>query len=77
HALRTGSRGGELFLVYQPQIDLASNRPCGAEALLRWRGADGQLVPPDRFIPIAEYSGLIVEIGAWVLREACAELMRL
>jgi diguanylate cyclase (GGDEF)-like protein len=77
HALRAGFRRGELFLAYQPQIDLASNRPYGAEALLRWRGADGQLVPPDRFIPIAEYSGLIVEIGAWVLREACAELMRL
>lgn len=77
HALRSGFRRGELFLAYQPQIDLASNRPCGAEALLRWRMEDGSLVPPDRFIPIAEYSGLIVEIGAWVLRAACAELMRL
>ena len=77
HALRRGFRRGQLFLAYQPQIDLASNRPYGAEALLRWRLDDGSLVPPDRFIPIAEYSGLIVEIGAWVLREACAELMRL
>ena len=77
HALRSGFRRGELFLAYQPQIDLASRRPFGAEALLRWRLEDGQLVPPDRFIPIAEYSGLIVEIGAWVLREACAELVRL
>ncbi len=77
HALRSGFGRGELFLAYQPQIDLASRRPFGAEALLRWRLADGRLVPPDRFIPIAEYSGLIVEIGAWVLREACAELVRL
>ena len=77
HALRSGFGRGELFLDYQPQIDLASRRPFGAEALLRWRTADGRLVPPDRFIPIAETSGLIVEIGAWVLREACAELVRL
>jgi diguanylate cyclase (GGDEF)-like protein len=81
HALRSGVQRGELFLAYQPQVDLATQRPFGAEALLRWRMQDGTeggtLVPPDRFIPIAEYSGLIVEIGAWVLREACAELMRL
>ncbi|MBD8562782.1 EAL domain-containing protein [Oxalobacteraceae sp. CFBP 8763] len=77
HALRSGFQRGELFLDYQPQIDLATNRAIGAEALLRWRQPDGKLVPPDRFIPIAEYSGLIVEIGEWVLREACAELLRL
>ncbi|MBQ5949832.1 EAL domain-containing protein [Massilia sp. ST3] len=77
HALRGGFQRGELFLAYQPQVDLLSNRPFGAEALLRWRTEDGRLVPPDRFIPIAEYSGLIVEIGEWVLRQACAELMRL
>ena len=76
HALRSGFASGELFLAYQPQIDLATRRSFGAEALLRWRTEDGRLVPPDRFIPIAEYSGLIIEIGAWVLREACAELMR-
>jgi len=77
HALRSGFQRGELFLHYQPQVDLTTNRAFGAEALLRWRQEDGQLVPPDRFIPIAEYSGLIVEIGEWVLRQACAELMRL
>ncbi|WP_314441769.1 GGDEF/EAL domain-containing response regulator [Massilia timonae] len=77
HALRSGFQRGQLFLHYQPQVDLATNRPFGAEALLRWRLDDGRLVPPDRFIPIAEYSGLIVEIGEWVLRQACAELMRL
>ncbi|MFC5510296.1 putative bifunctional diguanylate cyclase/phosphodiesterase [Massilia jejuensis] len=77
HALRGGFQRGELFLAYQPQVDLATHRPFGAEALLRWRLEDGTMTPPDRFIPIAEYSGLIVEIGAWVLREACAELVRL
>jgi len=76
HALRGGFARGELFLAYQPQVDLATRRAFGAEALLRWRREDGSSVPPDRFIPIAEYSGLIIEIGEWVLREACAELMR-
>jgi diguanylate cyclase (GGDEF)-like protein len=77
HALRSGFARGELFLAYQPQVELGAHRPFGAEALLRWRTEDGRLVPPDRFIPIAEYSGLIIEIGEWVLRQACAELMRL
>ena len=77
HALRSGFRRGELFLAYQPQVDLATSRPFGAEALLRWRTEDGRLVGPDRFIPIAEYSGLIVDIGEWVLRQALAELVRL
>ncbi|ALK97159.1 hypothetical protein AB595_15935 [Massilia sp. WF1] len=77
HALRSGFARGELFLAYQPQVELAALRPFGAEALLRWRTEDGRQVGPDRFIPIAESSGLIIEIGAWVLRQACAELMRL
>ena len=76
HDLRSGFARGELFLAYQPQVELAARRAFGAEALLRWRTEDGRFVPPDRFIPIAEYSGLIIDIGAWVLREACAELMR-
>jgi diguanylate cyclase (GGDEF)-like protein len=76
HDLRGGFARGELFLAYQPQVELAARRPFGAEALLRWRTEDGRFVPPDRFIPIAEYSGLIIDIGAWVLREACAELVR-
>ncbi len=77
HALRSGFQRGELFLAYQPQVDLATNRAFGAEALLRWRTEDGRLIGPDRFIPIAEYSGLIVDIGEWVLRQALAELVRL
>jgi diguanylate cyclase (GGDEF)-like protein len=77
HALRTGFAKNELFCVYQPQIDLATRRPVGAESLLRWQTADGKFIPPDRFIPIAEYSGLIIDIGEMVLRAACKELVRL
>ena len=76
YALRAAFEAGELFVVYQPEIDLVSRKPVGAEALLRWKTADGTFIPPDRFIPIAEYSGLIVEMGEWVMREACDELMR-
>ncbi|HEY1042484.1 MAG TPA: EAL domain-containing protein [Telluria sp.] len=77
HALRNAFANKELSLVYQPQVDLESGATVGAEALLRWQTADGRQVPPDQFIPIAEYSGLIIEIGEWVLREACRELVRL
>ena len=77
HALRLGFQHGELSLMYQPQVELTSRRPIGAEALLRWTTRGGEQIMPDRFIPIAEYSGLIVQIGEWVLREACAELVRI
>lgn len=63
-----------LELHYQPQIDLASGRVIGAEALIRWRGNDGQFIRPDLFISLAEYSGLIVDLGAWVFRTAVREL---
>ncbi|NEX61618.1 GGDEF/EAL domain-containing response regulator [Noviherbaspirillum galbum] len=77
HALRSALEDRELFVVYQPQIDLTTRRPVGAEALLRWRTKDGSFIPPDRFIPIAEYSGLIIEIGEQVMRDACLELVQL
>jgi len=77
HALRTAFEEQRLFLVYQPQIDLLSGRAVGTEALLRWRTDDGSFVSPDRFIPLAEYSGLIITLGEWVLRSACRELVRL
>ncbi|MBC9071305.1 EAL domain-containing protein [Thauera sp. CAU 1555] len=70
HGLRDAFQHERLFLAYQPQVDLASGRVLGFEALLRWRNDDGTFVPPDRFIPLAEQSGLIVPIGQWVLRSA-------
>jgi EAL domain-containing protein (putative c-di-GMP-specific phosphodiesterase class I) len=62
---------GQIEVHYQPVVDLTSRRVVGVEALARWRRADGQVVPPAVFIPIAEESGLICEIGGEVLRRAC------
>ncbi len=66
----------EFVLHYQPQIDLATNTISGVEALLRWNHPANGLVPPMKFIPIAESSGLILEIGAWVINEACRQAKR-
>jgi diguanylate cyclase (GGDEF)-like protein len=71
--LREAFRTGALDLVYQPQYELAGERLCGFEALLRWRHPVRGSLPPDLFIPIAEEMGLIIEIGEWVLRRACEE----
>lgn len=73
-ALRRAIDAGELFVEYQPSFDLRTLRPVSFEALVRWRTADGVLVPPARFIPIAEQSGAIVEIGEWVLKRVCEQL---
>lgn len=75
--LRLAFSAERLFVVYQPQVELSTRRALGVEALLRWRTENGQIIPPDRFIPLAEQSGLIVAIGEWVARTACAELRRL
>jgi diguanylate cyclase (GGDEF)-like protein len=64
-------RRNEIRLLYQVQHDLATERPCGLEALMRW-GEGDRLVPPQTFIPIAEETGLIRQLGRWALREACA-----
>ncbi len=77
HALRTAFEEKRLFVVYQPQIDMVTRAPVGAEALLRWQAEDETMISPNRFIPIAEYSGLIIELGEWVLRQACQELVRI
>ena len=68
--LREALSRQEFLLYYQPQIDIVKQKVVGLEALIRWDSSDG-LVPPIHFIPIAEESGLILPIGAWVLEEAC------
>jgi diguanylate cyclase (GGDEF)-like protein/PAS domain S-box-containing protein len=68
--LRRAVAEDRLLLMYQPMVELATGRYVGAEALLRLWGDDGELVSPVEFVPIAEETGLIVELGAWVLRKA-------
>ncbi|MFT6249992.1 MAG: diguanylate cyclase (GGDEF)-like protein [Cognaticolwellia sp.] len=75
--LRTDFADDRLELWYQPQLSLSSGKVIGAEALLRWRAADGKFISPAVFIPLAEYSGLIVEIGDWVVNQACAQIKSL
>jgi EAL domain-containing protein (putative c-di-GMP-specific phosphodiesterase class I) len=71
--LRNAAARGELSLAYQPKVDLATGRMTGCEALMRWTHPQLGAVSPARFIPAAEDSGLIVPIGDWALRTACAQ----
>jgi EAL domain-containing protein (putative c-di-GMP-specific phosphodiesterase class I) len=76
HDLRNAISRGEMRLVYQPQKDIRSGAVVGFEALLRWKHPTRGEVSPAEFIPIAEDTGVILAIGEWVLRTACAEATR-
>lgn len=72
--LRKALRDDELFLLYQPKLDLQSGRIVSVEALLRWNHPQHGLISPDCFIPLAEKTGMIVDIGRWALNEACRQM---
>ncbi|MBF0437590.1 MAG: EAL domain-containing protein [Magnetococcales bacterium] len=73
--LRNGLKNNEFVVHYQPKVSLTTGRMCGMEALVRWFPAQGPMISPAQFIPLAEETGIILSLGAWVLREACLQAM--
>ena len=71
--LRDAIANDEFFLAYHPTIDLRDMTPTGVEALIRWNHPERGVIQPDGFIPVLEDSGMIVEVGRWVLMQACAQ----
>ncbi|MEE9319859.1 MAG: EAL domain-containing protein [Granulosicoccus sp.] len=73
NGLRTAVESNELYLLYQPKVDVASDTVAGAEALVRWQNPEFGLISPVNFIPLAEETGMIVSIGKWVMEESCRQ----
>lgn len=73
NSMPQGLANGDFYLHYQPQMDLKNDSVVAVEALLRWRHPELGMIPPDRFIPLAEENGFIIKLGEWVLRTACAQ----
>ena len=76
HDLREAIRAGAFHMLYQPIVELRSGRIVGAEALVRWSKPNGEVVLPEDFIGVAEESGLILQLGEWVLRDVCSQIKR-
>ena len=73
HAMREGLSRNEFIVYYQPQIDTKTGKIGGVESLVRWQRGNGEIVGPDRFIPLAEETGFIDQLGTWILSEACQQ----
>ena len=74
--LRRAMHDNAFVLFFQPIVNVLDGRPIGAEALIRWPQPDGTMIAPDEFIPLAEETGLIVELGEWIMHAACAEAVK-